>query len=103
MPPRADSTSPKAAMSASSETSRPLRSARSLKRMRCGDVCMAVRNPASRQMRSMTAQVDPLPFVPATVTTGHSNLMPMRAIIVCMRSNPISMGLSWSFSMKSSH
>src|SRR5438445_662656 len=54
-------------------------------------------------MASSIAQVDPLPLVPATVTTGHSKRRPMRWATARTRSRPISMALGCRLSQYASH
>lgn len=54
-------------------------------------------------MLSSIAQVEPFPFVPATVTTGHEKRMSIRRTISRMRSSPMSMGLACRASIWESH
>lgn len=53
---------------------------------------MPVAYPAARSMASSRAQVEPFPLVPATVTSGKSNLRSSCCLTLRMRSKLISIG-----------
>ena len=53
---------------------------------------------AARIAASIIAEVDPLPFVPATVTTGQAIAASSRASTVRTRSSPIAIAFGWSVS-----
>jgi len=59
-------TSSKARAKSANGTGRPRMRMRSTGSARCGDVYSPVSTPASRSVRSIIAQVEPFPLVPAT-------------------------------------
>src|SRR5690606_23378691 len=70
----------------------------------CGEVYAPTFQPAARPMASMKATVEPLPLVPATVTTWVAGRdRPRRPATSRTRSRPISMAVGCWRSMCASH
>ncbi len=62
--------------------------------MKCGEVNRPVVTPPVRSSASMCVTVEPLPFVPPTVTTGHVGLsMPSVRATDPTRASPMSIVL----------
>ena len=89
---------PRHCASAASSAQRPLTRMRSRKSTRWGEVKSPVRSPAARSARSIRAQTEPLPLVPATWTerkarcgspiASSNAVMPIRSCLSRRRSRP---------------